>query len=526
MTYQLQTTDIVKNDEIATSAAAYGQSLSANNDEGDGWDGMPDLDHKSQNVQNIVKAYEKFLVQDLGYTGFRYDMVKGFAGSHIADYNAAAGVKFSVGEYWDGNATAVQNWINTTKQNDTPMSAAFDFPFRYTVRDAINNNNWSLLGNTSLAANASYKQYAVTFVENHDTEYRSATSQQDPIRKDTLAANAFMLAMPGTPCVFYKHYAAYPSEIKAMIDARKAAGLTNTSSYTAISNSLLSYSIQTTGTKGKLVCSVGNSIVDPGTGYTKVLQGTHFAYFLDNALEMPFVDKPSGTYEDAFQATLTAVSATAGAQLVYTTDGTTPTASSTKVSSGAKVNITASCTLSVGLLVGGVVKNVIQREYTFEAFQPKTIKVYVNADNAGSAWNGWTTSINYHSWGGNAAGTAWPGTKVSTYETIAGKQWSVNSYTLTSKDDLRNFVFDLGTGTPQTVDVNGVNEDAFFEINSTKSGNNYNVVDVTSSYTGIALPTTTETKADNRWYTLQGVQVSSPTRKGVYIHNGKKIILR
>ena len=26
------------------------------------------------------------------------------------------------------------------------------------------------------------------------------------------------------------------------------------------------------------------------------------------------------------------------------------------------------------------------------------------------------------------------------------------------------------------------------------------------------------------WYTLQGVKVSKPTRKGVYIHNGKLIL--
>jgi alpha-amylase len=41
----------------------------------------------------------------------------------------------------------------------------------------------------------------VTFVEKHDyQEYRSsASSSLDPIKKDTLAANAFMLAMPGKP---------------------------------------------------------------------------------------------------------------------------------------------------------------------------------------------------------------------------------------------------------------------------------------------------------------------------------------
>lgn len=83
-------------------------------------------------------------------------------------------MQFSVGEYWDGNASTVMNWINGTKVNNVIQSAAFDFPFRYTVRDAVNGNDWSKLGNTSVMANSSYRRYAVTFIENHDTEYRSS----------------------------------------------------------------------------------------------------------------------------------------------------------------------------------------------------------------------------------------------------------------------------------------------------------------------------------------------------------------
>ena len=160
--------------------------------------GMRDLDHKSGNVQKIVKAYENFLLNDLGYAGFRYDMVKGFAASHVGNYNTAANVTYSVGEYWDGNANTVKAWIDATGKR----SAAFDFAFRYAVRDAINQNDWRVLNDTRPTGlnidNGSYKQYAVTFVENHDVQDRGTTSgySPDPIRKDTLAANAYLLAMP------------------------------------------------------------------------------------------------------------------------------------------------------------------------------------------------------------------------------------------------------------------------------------------------------------------------------------------
>ena len=52
-------------------------------------------------------------------------------------------------------------------------SAAFDFPFRYTVRDAANSGDWSKLENSSnapLINSRQFRQYAVTFVENHDTQ--------------------------------------------------------------------------------------------------------------------------------------------------------------------------------------------------------------------------------------------------------------------------------------------------------------------------------------------------------------------
>ena len=235
VTYEMTSTDIVSNDDKGETkkwATQNGYSLSANTDTGEGWDGMRDLDHKSENVQKNVKAYLKFLLEDLGYTGFRYDMVKGYSASFTKMYNEDAKPQFSVGECWDGS-DKIKNWIDGTEKT----SAAFDFQFRYTVRNAINNNDWTYLnkqndGNWPLVSNnynsGSYRQWAVTFVENHDTEKRS-NADQDPIKKDTLAANAYLLAMPGTPCVFLTHWKAYKQDIANMVAVRKAVGITNIS---------------------------------------------------------------------------------------------------------------------------------------------------------------------------------------------------------------------------------------------------------------------------------------------------------
>ena len=314
VTYELKSTDICANDDKGATkqwATQNGYSLSANNDTGEGWDGMRDLDHKSENVQNNVKAYLKMLLKDFGYAGFRYDMVKGYSGQYTKMYNNDAKPQFSVGECWDGTNT-IKNWIEATEKT----SAAFDFQFRYTVRNAANNGDWRRLaqqndGNWPLVSskysNGSYRQYAVTFVENHDTEYRSATAQQDPLKKDTLAANAYLLAMPGTPCVFLKHWQTYPKQIANMAAVRKAVGITNISTYTEVVSNQGYYAVQVDGSASKkLLCVVGTKAADytPDAAWKKVISGYHYAYYVQgiepSAITLPELEEEQqpqdGTY--------------------------------------------------------------------------------------------------------------------------------------------------------------------------------------------------------------------------------------
>lgn len=485
VTYQMQSTDICKNDDggtTATQAATDGVSLSQNNDEGTDFGGCRDIDHKSENVQKVIKAYLKYLKDDLGYTGFRYDMVKGFDGSHVADYNDATGVEYSVGEYWDGN-DKIESWINRTNKK----SAAFDFQFRYNVRDAVNgaangkvttSSDWSKLNsNDNLMHDANYRRYAVTFVENHDTQKRSESEQNDPLRKDTIAANAYMLAMPGTPCIFQPHWNAYKSEIKEMIAARKYAGITNMSNYANKQSKKTLYVNEVTGTKHKLLVAVGNDAAGYAgeTGYTKILSGYHYAYFLSNDAETSWTSMPSGSYEEGFKTTLTAVSQTEGAKLVYTLDGSTPTAKSTTVESGKEISINGTCTLKVGLLVNGEVRNIATHQYTIEKFKAYKFMIYVNADAV--KWN----PLYCYTWK-KTASVEWPGEKMTETKTIGGKTWYYKEVSIDNATELVNVIFNNGKDKPQTVDIKGLTSTAYFEIETSKEGKKYEVKDVTAEY--------------------------------------------
>lgn len=485
VTYQMQSTDICKNDDggtTATQAATDGVSLSQNNDEGTDFGGCRDIDHKSENVQKVIKAYLKYLKDDLGYTGFRYDMVKGFDGSHVADYNDATGVEYSVGEYWDGN-DKIESWINRTNKK----SAAFDFQFRYNVRDAVNgaangkvatSSDWSKLNsNDNLMHDANYRRYAVTFVENHDTQKRSESEQNDPLRKDTIAANAYMLAMPGTPCIFQPHWRDYKPELKEMIAARKYAGITNMSNYANKQSKKTLYVNEVTGTKHKLLVAVGNDADKYAgeTGYTKILSGYHYAYFLSNDAETSWTDVPSGSYEEGFKTTLTAVSQTEGAKLVYTLDGSTPTAKSTTVESGKEISINGTCTLKVGLLVNGEVRNIATHQYTIEKFKAYKFMVYVNADAV--KWS----PLYCYTWK-KAASVEWPGEKMTETKTIGGKTWYYKEVSIDNANELVNVIFNNGTDKPQTVDITGLTSTAYFEIETSKEGKKNKVKDVTAEY--------------------------------------------
>lgn len=543
VTYQMTPQDITANDDggaTARQATLEGVTLSSNIDEGEDFGGFRDLDHKSTNVQTIVKAYAKYLIDDLGYTGFRYDVAKGFAPSHLADYNNYAGPKFAVGEVWDGDAK-IKSVINGSGKT----TAAFDFQFRYTVRNAVGSGDWSRLGQqnddnwplvSSSNDNGAYRQYAVTFVENHDTEQRSATNQQDPIRRDTLAANAYMLAMPGTPCVFYKHYLAYPNEIKAMIDVRKAAGIANTSSYNNYRSSKAYYANTVNGSRGTLLVCVGSGFTDPAASrYVKVLSGRHYALYLSPSTEVAFADKPSGTYAEAFSTRLTAVSANGGARLVYTTDGSDPSASNgTTVDSGTSVAIGQDCTLKVGLLVGGQVTHTVTRQYTIKAGEVEDPVVY-ETPPAGYTYHAyfiapasWGSEADVYAWawvenGANYTpdnNASWPGDNEHVYRIAkagdGGYVWQWCYYG-TETTPPAMIIFNNGSsgvGTNQTKDMT-FTDGGWYNIGTTEA----------NPTLGIQHGMTVGTGDDGAWHTLSGMRLGGrPTQKGVYVHGGKKVV--
>ena len=72
-------------------------------------------------------------------------------------------------------------------------------------------------------------KHSVTFIESHDWFLRSdndnefggrGNSMKPELKARLMQANAFLLSMPGVPCVFYPHWQKYKEDLKPMILAR------------------------------------------------------------------------------------------------------------------------------------------------------------------------------------------------------------------------------------------------------------------------------------------------------------------
>lgn len=526
-TWQLGLGDICRNDDGGATAKLY--NITGANDTGEDWSGMRDLDHTSQNVQDNVINYLNFLHDDLGYAGYRYDMTKGYGAQYTALYNEKTNAEYSVGEYWDGNVETLKTWLNNSKRNGKIMSATFDFTTRYTVRDACASNTWSKLNTGGLATDNSYKRYAVTFVENHDTQYRSASEPGDPIKSFIETANAYIMATPGTPCVFLKHWKDYKKSIKQQIYARKAAGISNESNMSVVMSEGVNYVVKTTGDKGSLILAISNKYTAP-TGYTKVLLGSNYHLYMENKVNTAWTSVPSGNYQEAFTTTLQAVTDKSGARLVYTTDGSDPTPSSSAVDNNASLNIDGEVTLKVGILAGGTVSGIITRHYSVKPFVAHKATVYLKDPN----WS----KVYFYAWDdkGQLNGS-WPGIVNSNTTMINGQKWYYQTFDITAADYAFNIIFNKGLGDMQTVDIGPISGDKFYEIDGSFNGK-YTVKDLTDTMTGISSPWTDGSlNRDVKVYDLKGRLVrtmvagtdpSTATKglnKGIYIVGNKKIVV-
>ncbi|HEX8671565.1 MAG TPA: alpha-amylase family glycosyl hydrolase [Longimicrobium sp.] len=169
---------------------------------------MPDLVHRNPYVFDQILQLARWLVEEIGFDGFRYDFVKGYGSwmiTAIQEFRYQRGGSrfkpYGVGENWS-SARTIKNWFREVNAwTDNPVDA-FDFPLRDMLKELCDRYGFSLRGFTTWETFSRHEaENAVTFVENHDLRQDSSR-----IHHDKLLAYGYVLTHEGYPCVFWKDY--------------------------------------------------------------------------------------------------------------------------------------------------------------------------------------------------------------------------------------------------------------------------------------------------------------------------------
>ena len=450
-----------------------------------------DIDHHSPTTQAKVIKFLDYLKNDLGYVGFRYDYAMGFEEKHFAEYNTTLRPTFSVGEYW-GSQDNISSWVHKTYMEGTYQSAAFDFPLMYAINNAFNNGDYRGLNDAGLIGNPMMRRYVVTFVDNHDTFKDLPTDDSNRnyanrTNHNILEANAFILAMPGTPCLFWPHFMNtnwYPHIVK-MIKARRIAGVTNESNRSAAEfpgKNGIQWII--TGNNGQICFQLGDA-VSQGTpsGFTSVWESSIARFSITSELYSqvvaenykktdlingyPVIDRNSCTFSGSMIVNV--YPSSEGCTLVYTTNGQDPQTGDATITENTTLNFTDNTTLKVGVLVDGAVpaSSIVTRQYVKTATTSDKINFYVKDDNAPNFYVYYDDENGTHKPLGE-----WGGTHATEQVKVGGIDW----WHVQMDKPAYPVNLIINWDGSQTPDITGITSDVFYTVQNGQPN------DVTNTY--------------------------------------------
>ena len=444
-----------------------------------------DVDHHSAATQHKVLTYLRYLKDELGYIGFRYDYARGFEPKHFAYYNTTVRPTFSVGEFW-GTFEDITDWIKGVYDEGGFQSAAFDFPLQEVIRQAFNDESgqsFRLLENDGLIWDYRYRRFAVTFIDNHDTfkdlpTDASNSNYMHRVNHQIVEANCFILAMPGTPCLFYPHFMHpdWHDIIARFVKARRTAGITNESTvWPSEKTGAHGISWRVTGEKGELYLQLGSEAVGAGvpSGFSQVWCNTAGTCRLsitssladqvdsnekqDLVYGYPVVSKSSGNYSAPIDVNVKPSSE--GTVLVYTTDGKMPDPYSNQITdtAGVDFSFTTATTLKVGVLANGQVRpnSIVTRDYVVDNTAGSgNIKVYVKYDGGDLPY------LYAYDDNDNSLTGTFPGWQYSTANSVVvgGVTW----LHATVPAERMNVILSYGGDATKTADIMGVTTDVFY----------------------------------------------------------------
>jgi alpha-amylase len=205
--------------------------------------------HTNDKAKKDIKDWLLWMKNEIGFKGWRYDFVKGFAAFHIGEYNYHTGNPFSVVEYRDSETQKIYNYIDGTDGYDVnKKSYAFDFPLQIHLKEIFwGGKPFHQLGlwkYSNVSITGGWPAKSVTFLENHDTA-RKGYEDFPRDEKRLIQGHVFLLTHPGIPCIFWSHYfdvnIKVHDSIKTLCQFRLKNNITNISDVEVIQSTISSY---------------------------------------------------------------------------------------------------------------------------------------------------------------------------------------------------------------------------------------------------------------------------------------------
>ncbi len=164
-------------------------------------------------------VWGQWLIDVIGFDGFRFDFVKGVHPEYFKRYVNSGSIrgKYTVHELYDGDMNRLKTYLNQVGGTEKP-GAIFDFNMRFAYKEMSDGGNSYDIRNWH--SRGLFTQSGVdwnrvnTFVENHDFDrnnYRDVAEQEGhaPIIGNKHLAYAHLLTHPGMATVWWRDYFRY-----------------------------------------------------------------------------------------------------------------------------------------------------------------------------------------------------------------------------------------------------------------------------------------------------------------------------